>query len=326
MKHYLIIVLFLCTVFNLQDASCQNKKRKLNKRTSKREIRKRKQKAFEQDKDMNAFNPMQPMGARQNDARDDLLWHHESANTVYPGAGNVSLQSPSRYGLKPGLEVSSSLPLNYWVPNIMLKKRWVNNKWYIATKHGLYSASPGLNWLQKRNYTSIIDTGVPVPVIISIKNELIFTRYISTDNRCSNDQPFVILTAGIGVDVGISVEKSELTELNKHFFTNRSPALTGKGAVACGKIRADWQINNMLVLGGELKYFRGNFTGNHAFEQATELQTFIMPAISFNVGYILSIANYNTPNRMAILPLIDINWYFGKKQGRQKGLWGRKMF
>nr|WP_321407044.1 hypothetical protein [uncultured Carboxylicivirga sp.] len=326
MKLILNIAVLFCILSFAQGINAQNKKRKLNKGTSKREIRKRQEKAFEQDKDMNAFNPMQPMGARQNDARDDILWHSESANTVYPKAGNISLISPSRYGIKPGLEVSSNVFMNYWVPNLTLKKRWANNNWYVATKHGLYSATPGINFAQKNNFTSIVDSAVQIPFVLSVKNELIVSKYISSDNRCSNDQPFVILSAGIGVDVGISFGESGLTEMREHFLTNRSPSLTGKGAIGYAKVRADWEISNMLMLGGQLKYFRGNFTGNQAFEQSTELQTFITPTLSFNIGYILSIANYNTPNKLSVLPLIDINWYFGKKQSRQKGLWGTKMF
>nr|WP_319400489.1 hypothetical protein [uncultured Carboxylicivirga sp.] len=318
-KLVLLIVVFVITT----NAVSQNKS---NKRTSKREIRKRQQKAYEQSRDMNAFNPMQPMGAKQNDARDDILWHSESANTVYSKAGNISVASPSRYGLKEGLEISSTLPLNYLVPNLTLKKRWMNNKWYIASKHGLYSATPGLKWAQKKKYTSVVDSSANIPLVLSMKNEFIVSRYISTDNRCSNDQPFVILTAGIGFDFGVPIGSSDLTEIRQHFGVNRSPALTGDGIVGNAKIRADWQINNMLILGGDLKYFRGDFTGNHAFEQSTQLQTFVIPMWSISFGYIVSFADYNLDSKWAIIPFLDLNWYFGKKKGRERGLWDRKMF
>lgn len=326
MRPTLKIAFLICVLIYAQASFAQNKKYKRNKGTSKREIRKRQQKAFEQDKDMNAFNPLQPMGARQNDARDDILWHSESANTVYPGTGNISVTSPSRYGLKTGLELLSTLPLNYWVPNLTLKKRWANNKWFISSKHGIYSATPGLYWAQKRNYPSIIDSTAKIPIVISFKNELLFSRYISKENRCSREQPFVILTAGLGVDFGVPIGESGLTEMDEHLLTNRSPALTGRGAVGYAKIRADWQINGMITFGGGLKYFYGNFTGNHAFEQTSELQTFIIPGLSFNIGYVLSIAQYDTPGNISIFPLLDISWYFGRRQSRQKGLWGNKMF
>lgn len=319
-----IFILFVALCFTV--SSHAQKKHKRNKGTSKREIRKRQQKAFEQDKSTNAFNPIQPRGAKQNDARDDLLWHNETANTVYPGAGNISLTTPSRYAYKPGLEFSSTLPLNYWIPNVAIKKRWANATWHIASRHGLYSATPGFHWAQKRSFESIIDSSAHIPFVLSISNELILSRYISQDMRCSRDQPFVILSAGLGFDYGYAFGNSGLKEINEHLLTNRSPALTGAGGTAFAKLRADWQINGQLMLGGGIKYFYGNFSGNHAFEQATELQTFILSNLSLSVGYIFSFGHYNTPASTAIYPLIDIKWYFGKRQSRQKGLWGTKMF
>ncbi len=325
MRPVLKISLLICILTFAMSAHGQ-KKYKKNKGTSKREIRKRQQKAYEQDKNTNAFNPIQPRGARQNDARDDLLWHHETANTVYPGAGNISITSPSRYSYKQGVELSSVLPLNYWVPNIAIKKRWANGAWHVASKHGLYSATPGFHWAKKRDFNSIVDSTAQIPFVLSMKNELIFSRYISKDNRCSREQPFVILTAGIGFDFGYAFGDSGLKEIEEHLLTNRSPALTGTGGTAFAKVRADWQINSQLMLGGGLKYFYGNFTGNHAFEQTTELQTFILSNLSLSIGYVLSYGKYNTPGSTVIYPLIDINWFFGKRQSRQKGLWGTKMF
>lgn len=115
------LISFLC--FHSSGYS-QSKQHKHNKGTSKREIRKRQQKANERDSESNLFNPLQTMGSRKNEARDDLIWHSESANTVYKRAGNISLTTPSRYGIRSDLELSSILGFDYWVPNIFIKKRW----------------------------------------------------------------------------------------------------------------------------------------------------------------------------------------------------------
>ncbi len=308
------------------DVDAQSKKKyKRNKGTSRKEIRKRQQEAFEKD-DTNAFNPKQPMGARKNDRRDDLLWHSETANTIYHGAANISLVNPSRYGLRSDLELSSSLLLNYWVPNLTLKKRWQNNNWYIASKHGLYSATPGFNWAQRKNHTSIIDDDAEVPFVLSMKNELIFSRLIMNHDRCGRDKPYIILSGGIGVDFGVSFGDSTLREIEGHFLTNRSPALTGSGYTAYAKLRADWQMNPYLILGGGFKYFRGDFSGSGALEHNADIQAFILPAFSVSAGYALSIANYKDESTLGIIPFLDLTWYIGKRQGRQKGLWGKKMF
>ncbi len=338
MSDILKIFMLVFLVATVQESFAQNKKRKLNKGNSKREIKKRQEDANKKDvEEGNTFNELMPMGSRVNDSRDDLLWHYESANTVYPGAGNISLTSPSRYGLKKGLELSSTIPLNFWVPNITLKKRWANDKWYIASKHGLYSGTPGLKWGLKNGYSSVSDyisrdqnnsditneeRAKEIPFILAMKNEIIFSKIISKSSSCSREKPYIILSTGIGVDYGYAFGDSTISEINEHFLANRSPALTGNGYLAYAKVRADWQINEMFMLGGGLKYFYGEFTGRNALEHNADLQVFVLPKLSISVGYMLSIANYDTPKHIAIFPFADLTYYFGRKQGRERGLWG----
>ena len=198
---YIIICLLICFISTEAVGQQKKKKFKGNKGTSKREMRKRQEEANKRNPNANAFNPLKSMGARQNDARDDLLWHSESANTVYDKAGNISLTSPSRYGIKPGLEISSVLPLNYWVPNLFIKKRWLNTKWYISTRHGLYSGTPGFKWAQKKEYESIADTSWNIPFILTASNEIMVSRFISRNNTCSREQPYVIILVPEGFKI-----------------------------------------------------------------------------------------------------------------------------
>ena len=326
MKSQLYILLILIVSFSsIEIAAQSNKKFKGKKRTSKREIRKRQQEGIKRD-DTNAFNAKQAMGSRQNDSRDDLLWHGETANTIYRGAANISLVSPSRYGLKSDLELSSAIPLNYWLPNVSIKKRWYNEKWYIASKHGLYSATPGLKWANKQGYTSLVDHAEQIPFILSMKNEILLSRLLINNDRCGRDKPYIILTGGVGVDFGVPFGDSDLEEMKGHFLANRSPALIGSGYTAYAKVRADWQMTNIVMLGGGFKYFNGDFSAKNALEHNLELQTMVFPRASFSVGYLLSIANYTDTNRLGILPFFDLTFYLGKRQARQKGLWGGKMY
>jgi len=319
-------ILFLVICVSCFQVTGQSKKKfKRNKGTSKKEIRKRQQEAFDKD-DTNAFNPKQPMGARENDSRDDLLWHNETANTIYHRAANISVVNPSRYGLKPGLELSSVLFLNYWMPNLYLKKRWRNDDWYVASKHGFYSATPGLNWFNDRNYSSIVDNAEEIPFILSMKNELMVSRLIMSDTRCGRDKPYIILTGGIGLDFGVPFGDSDLKEMKGHLLANRSPAVIGSGYTAYLKARADWQMTPIVMLGGGFKYFYGDFSGNSALEHNVELQALVMPRLSFSLGYVISVANYTDTNGLAILPFLDMTIYLGRRQSRQKGLFGGRMF
>ena len=327
MKRHLYILLVLAiSLFAVETLAQSNKKFKGKKRTSKREIKKLQQEALKKD-DTNAFNSKQVMGSKQKDSRNDLLWPGETANTVDRGAANISLLSPSRYGLKPDLELSSNLLLNYWVPNVYIKKRWRNNKkWYVASKHGLYSAAPGLNWVNKNAYTSVADHVEAIPFVLSMNNELLVSRMIINNERCGRDKPYVILTGGLGVDFGVPFGDSDLKELKVRVLANRSPALIGSGYTAYLKARADWKMTNSVMLGGGLTYFRGDFSGNSALEHNVQLQMLVLPRLSFSVGYLLSVDNHTNAGGVGILPFFDMTFYLGRRQARQKGLFGGKMF
>jgi hypothetical protein len=319
---FTLCLLWLSTLSEAQS----NKRYKPRKRTSKREIRKRQQEAAEKNKTTNAFNPLQTMGAAESEARDDLIWHAEAANTVYDRAGNVSITSPSRYGLNSNLELSSVLGTAYWVPNLMLKRKWLDSKWVISTRHGIYSATPGLYWAQKSGFPDIIDSTANIPIVASVKNEFLISRRFDRDLRCIQKQPYIILTLSAGIDFGVPFGESDLREMKHHFLTNRSPALTGLGSYGYAKLRGDWKAYSYLFIGTSVKAFAGNFTGRWSMEHVTDIQTFILPTLSATIGYALSYGQYNLSSNFKLLPFFDLTWYFGRKESRQKGLFKKGMF
>ena len=321
-----ILIAFLLIPAGVYSQS--NKKQKLNKGTSKRQIKKRQKQAYERNRDTNAFNPIQPMGSRESKERDDIFWNSESANTVYKSSGNISLSTPSRYGLKQGLELSTVLGYDFFAPNIMLKKRWSNDKIIISSRHGLYSATPGFHWAQNSGHYDYVDSLATIPFVLTVRNEVFFSYALYHDVGCIQKQPFIILTLNGGADFGIPFGESTMTELKHHFLTNRSPALTGQGVTGYVKARADWKTYDYLYLGTSFNFFFGNFTGNWAFENRTEMQTFITQSFSLSVGFSFSAGQYEIPSKsnVAILPFFDLSWYFGQKESRQKGISSKKMF
>ncbi len=302
------------------------KKPKLNKRTSKREIKKRQKDAREKNKDSNAFNPLQPMGSRENMERDDIFWGSETANTVYIRAGNISLLTPSCYGIKQDLEISTVLGYDFWMPNLMIKKRWRNERLKIASRHGLYSATPGLHWAQNNGFYDYVDSLADIPVVISLRNEVFFSYAFYRDVHCIQQQPFIILTLDLGADAGIPIGSSTLEEFQKHFLTNRSPALMGQGVTGFAKARVDSKIYDYLYLSTSMNFYFGTFTGSFGFENHTSVQTFITRNFSVSLGFYVSFANYGFNPKAGILPFFDLSWYFGQKESRQKGLFNKNMF
>ena len=320
----LFMVIFLITLHD--GVSQTNKKFKGKRHTSRRELERRIREGEERNQTEMPFAMAQESNTKRGAFRDDFMWKAETGNTIYEKAGNVSIVEPSKYGLREGLEIQSHIPILYWIPNVFVKKRWVNKNWYLSTRHGLYSATSGLNYAQKNGYYDIVDSSSTVPFILSLKNEILFSKTFNKDYSCHPNQPTWILNAGVGIDFGIPINgETDLNEIDGHFISNRSAALIGDGYsmyVFGGSI---FQMGRNLFLDGSLKYFHGTFSGHNALEQQTRLEYFINYNFSVTGGYKLSFANYSNINAIGIIPMIDISWYFGKKQGRENGLFDRKM-
>ena len=269
------------------------------------------------------FNPEIPLGSRPDYGRIDFIWSSETAYTGVKKSGNISITTPSRYNAGQNIEFSTMLPLNYFVPNFMLKKSYTTKKFVLAHRHALYSATPGLNWAQKNEYENLVATSVVVPFILSMRNEFIASYPIGADPICSNGQPHLVLTGGIAIDVGFPFEKNKLTPMNEHFFGSRSPSLIGKGAHLSTRLRVDGRINNNMLIEGDIKFFFGKFFHkNFAMEQHTGLQIFLVRNTSLTVGYTASYGHFGN-NNFFIIPTIDLTHYFGTKLKRDVGLFGK---
>ncbi len=320
---YLLLALFLVSA-GMEAQS--GKKPKLNKKTSKREIKKRQAEARKKNKDTNAFNPLQGMGSTESLERDDIFWNSETANTVYVKAGNISLLTPSRYGIRQDLEIGTVLAYDFWAPNVFIKKRWKNDRLKIASRHGLYSGTPGFHWAQNHGHYDYVDSLAQIPVVISMRNEVFFSYAFYHDVGCIQRQPYIILTLSAGLDASVPIGDSSLNELQRHFLTNRSPALTGQGVTGFARARLDNKFYDYLYFFTSMNFFFGSFTGGFAFENQTAIQTFVTKNFSVSAGLYLSLANYGLDSKAGILPFFDLSWYFGQKGSRQKGLFNKRMF
>ncbi|MBN2166663.1 MAG: hypothetical protein JW717_10330 [Marinilabiliaceae bacterium] len=322
---YILLLVLICSINSLIIGQT-NKKFKGTKHTSKRELAKRIREGEEKNQADMPFASVPKTSMQTGMLRDDMIWKSESGNTIYNRAGNISIFEPCRYGVSNGLELQSHVLIDYWVPNLFVKKRWYNkNKWFLSTRHGLYSAYSGLNFAKDRNMTDIIDSGVSVPFVLGVKNELLISRAFIKDYSCTPNQPSWILNTGIGFDFGVPFETSELNEIEGHFIANRSASMIDNGYFAYIFAGAIIQVNRSILVNASLKYFYGSFSGNHAVEQKTMAEFFLSDFISASVGYKVSIAGYQNTSAFGIIPVLDITWYLGKKESREKGLFGKKM-
>jgi len=273
----------------------------------------------------NMFNAMQPWGSRFNDVRDDYIWGAPTARSSYHNAGNFGFSGASRYGLKPGVELLSWLGVAYWIPNLFVKREISRGKWWVSSLHGAYSASPGFKHVYKNRNTFLADSLSGVPGVLAIKNQLLLSRPFYSRVDCNPDHPYLVFSASLAFDYGFSLGREQRYIPERHLFTPRSRPYSGEGWLITAGIRADWEVNPDLYLRGVIRSLAGDFTSGVAVEQHSMAELFLLRGLSLSGGYIMGYGKFGTGN-FSIWPFLDISIYFGRKQGRNRGLFGQQMF
>ncbi len=308
-------VLFLFVV--IPNVNAQNRN-KLNKRTSKRQIRKQHEKASE-NSDYNKFNELIPMGSRVSTARNDFIWSYETANTVSAYGGDISLVGPSRFSIRPGFEIGTSIAALPFVPMVYAKKRWVNKKWMFSTRHEVYSAYPILNFLHNHDNYSIIPQGYEIPQVLALKNEFILSKAFLKELKCGGvKQPYLIFTAGLAYDYGFALKDVETVPYDYKFLNAREGVVLGNNGFLQFRIQGDVYLNkNFYLTVAARGLIPNDFDYGIAVEQNSSLRIMLSPKFSTSVGYWL---NFGKGDGTFIIPVFDLTFHFGDKETREKGL------
>ena len=317
-KLKIILIAFLVIIAGV-DLEAQFWKKR-NKGTSKREIRKRQEEANKKSQ-YNKFNELQPMGQKSSQARIDFIWSYETANTVPVYAGDISLITPSRFSVRRGVEFGGSILGLAVVPDFYLKKKWIEGKFYLSSRHQIYSYSPMLYWAREMEYSSIYPLQGNLPISIALKNEVILSKPFLKSIKCGTvKQPYIIVTGAVGVDYGIPIEKSGIDVMERKLLKQRSGVILGGGGFLTARLQGDFLITRDLYA---TVAFRGLFAGSqsgNSLEHNSLMRFKLTPRFSVSGGYWLTLGK---GTESAIMPIIDLTYHFGNKQGREKGLFKR---
>ncbi|PWD99438.1 hypothetical protein [Marinilabilia rubra] len=273
----------------------------------------------------NMFNALRANDPALSDVRDDHIWAASTAATSYSKAGNISLSSPSRYGLTQGVELQSLIGLNFWAPNLFLKREISRERLWISSLHGIYSSFPGLRRVKKGKDTFLADSVAVTPLVLSIRNQLLLSRPFYDKMDCNPHQPYLILSAGFALDYGIPFDEGDAYLEDDHLYTPRSASYLGKGWLATFSLRVDWEIMTSLFGRGEIRAFSGEFPSRFAVEQQASAEFFLNRSLSVSGGFLTAFGNFGN-HRFSVWPFVNLSLYFGKKQGRKRGLFGERMF
>ncbi len=315
----ILIVLFLISPVFL---NLNGQTRKLNKRTSKREIRKKQEKGNE-NSDYNKFNKLVPMGSRVSTDRNDFIWSYETANVVPTRGGDISLIGPSRISLRTDLEIGSSLASIPFIPMVFIKKKWKDDEWIVSSRHQLYSYYPLLYWLDKKENYKIIPEGNTIPQVLGIKNELIISRAFNKELNCGGvKQPFLIATLGVGYDYGLAFEGTDSTKVDNKFLIPRTGVVLGNNGFFQLRLQGDLYLNKGMFLTVAARGLLSDIDYEYSIEQNSSVRFMLSPRFSVNLGYWLSLGKGNGD---FIVPAIDLTFHFGQRASRDKGLFKRGM-
>ncbi|MBQ2322742.1 MAG: hypothetical protein II375_09360 [Bacteroidales bacterium] len=254
--------------------------------------------------------------------RDDQLWHAEAANVSYRQAGNVSLLSASRYGLSEKVELSTYLALDVLRPVVYVKALWkvFDKRWFLASRFDAANAYPGMSLAQSLGVSRVISDTADIPTVFELGHEILLSRAWFSDMNCSDGSAYLILTAGLGCYFGYNFSDApDLDQVRFHFLANRGETLTGTGWRGRLKFWADGRINARLFLHGGIAYHFGSFSHHHAVELQGEGEYFFHSRLSAKLGFLTSFGNYaRVDKNAAIWPIIDVTYYFGKKDKSDK--------
>ncbi len=310
---FFVFLLFL--VIPVANGQTRNK---LNKRTSKRQIRKQQERASKES-DYNKFNKLIPMGSRTSTARNDFIWSYETANTVSAYGGDISLINPSRFSIRPGFEIGTSIAGLPFVPMVYVKKRWVDEKWMFSTRHQIYSAYPILKSFNHHDNYTAIPEGYEVPQVLALKNELILSKAFLKELKCGGvKQPFLVLTAGLAFDYGFALKDVETVPYDYKFLNPREGVVLGNSGFLQFRVQGDAYLNKNFYLTVAARTLIPMDTDySFAVEQNSSLRIMLSPKFSTSIGYWL---NFGKGEGTFILPMLDLTFHFGQKETREKGL------
>lgn len=257
-------------------------------------------------------------------ARDDLLYHAETAYTTYKGAGNFSFISESRWAISNKNELSTRIVADIAAPILSLKHLWYKDKmqhWYISSKFNVQTGYTGYKMAQKQGYKWIADTTETIPIVAEFGHELLVTHALRGDINCTKGDAYLLFTFGLGTYFGVNFNSDALKQPRYHFLANRTATMIDNGILLRIKFWCDGIVNNWLVLHSGIFLYTGSFSKAFAAEIHAEAEAFIFNNLSAKLGFISSFANYDHIDSKAyILPMADISIYFGKKRNRDHSL------
>ncbi|MEE8335394.1 MAG: hypothetical protein V3S48_03045 [Candidatus Neomarinimicrobiota bacterium] len=236
------------------------------------------------------------------------IWSDGTARLLPQGRLEMGFFQPLRYGFSGTMEISTYKLSTFLMPNLNLKIARNNRLgWRVATRHGLVYPTPMLRWLQsplgmelgEPDKFALISPEFHIPQMISISNEILFTRKIANEMELT-------LKGGFSLSLGDKLVRRASIDLPLIFprmsvYFNR--ALFRIGADISKSLKRRWSYlidYDLFLLPGGHEDF--------AFEHKTLLKWTKNETFQLQLGYKLTAGRYPFGTQAHLLPLVDLVW------------------
>jgi len=258
-----------------------------------------------------------------------------TACTIDKHRFELSLFSPSRYGIGEKTEVFTDVLGDIMIPNVGLKHRWFTKpaqdkggflrtrEMHFGTVHTFDYPGIFFNGVKKHTSDYIPDT-CTVPSVITMKNEARLTIMLQKKTNCEPGNFLLTLRAGVKNSFKVGKE-SNMPPIDRHTLWYRESVVCLDTIVwfvgadvdihIAGKLNllmdadfysVDWNVKDWS---GENKLFVYGYFG---YKQNVMLEA----GVKLLYGTVFD--NF----KFKALPMIDVSYYFSLKKKRDKGLFG----
>ncbi len=253
---------------------------------------------------------------------DTRTW--KTAEIVPQAEWHLALTSPSRYGLLPKVELQSYLLAFPLLPNIALKKKWMESEilWTFSTKHGIYYPTQALKTLTRNGDYNMLEEDAKVPQIVTFQNEAIFSYILNPS--CDKHTPHWVATGRLGMDFAITGDRdSSFTRMTYFSMYHRTAPYYGDKLFYAG-LQLDGRVweNFYFTAGGD--FYNVDFSSAFALEAQGSLILHLTQLTNISAGLKYHRGSNPLEKEGNFMLTLDFLYKLNYKRSPSKGLFDKK--
>lgn len=231
-------------------------------------------------------------------------WSYNTAQLMPAGKWESGIFQPLRYGLNDKIELNTNVLLLPLVPGAALKISLGEAKGFILSgEHGISSPTPFLNVVSRKGIGGILSPEFDFPFIFSIKNGIIASKPVCTNNLLSIHANYTFALRGSQPDYQATIDLPLFYPRMAHYYKGSTVNI---GLSVKGTLSSKWLYEQSAQV-----YIITRNENNFFFENSGSLLWALGRTLRIRGGYVLTYGTFPFDNHWQMWPTIDL--LFGKK-------------